>query len=104
MSEFIEKIVDGIPFDGVKTYIGGLLLLLFGIGGMFGLCECDEPVLLIGNGLGLIGIRHALTKSNIEAIVALAPQVIALIQEIRGRQLNPDLEPQVDDIPVDKDT
>jgi len=96
----MEKLVEKIPFNGSKAYVAGFFLILLGIGSFLGYVDCGDPFALVAQGLSVLGLRHAMSKASLDKIVALIPQVVAIIQEIRRRQVNPDTPIEIPDIPV----
>lgn len=52
-----------MKIDGKKTYLVGGAMIAYGLIGLaFGWIDQESAVQLIGNGAGLMGLRHGLAK------------------------------------------
>lgn len=67
----MKALLDSLPFNGQKTYISGVCMIVIGVSGLvMGYVQPDSPlaisldrsVELIVGGLAILGIGHKLDK------------------------------------------
>ena len=56
-----------IKINGMKTYLAGMALVLYAVGGYFaGKVDINEAIQSVMIALGIMGLRHRIEKKNIE--------------------------------------